>query len=94
MSLIYFEDMIYYYYTPTLEDTMIEVGDMLLYVSDYADCENDIGWVVHTEIHHRNGGLANLIVIKWLVEDSIDSIWQHSLDAHSEFTLVKGGQHG
>ena len=74
---------------------MIEIGDMILYTSDYATCENDVGWVVHTEKHSMNcGELANLIYIKWLLEDSVDSMWQHSLDAHSEFTLVKGGQHG
>ena len=72
---------------------MIEVGDMILYNDTKVDYNNDIGWVVHTETHHRNGGLANLIVIKWLVEDNTDSMWQHSLEVHSEFTLVKGGQH-
>ena len=50
-------------------------------------------WRTH-ENHHRSDGLANLIVIKWLLEDSVDNMWQHSLEAHSEFTLVKGGQHG
>ena len=74
---------------------MIEVGDMILYASEYATCENDVGWVVHTETHHSQiTGTRNLIVIKWLVEDSVDSMWQHSLEVHSEFTLVKGGQHG
>ena len=72
----------------------VEVGDMILYKDSNRQCNNDIGWVVHTEKHLRSGGLANLIVIKWLVEDSIDNMWQHSLDAHSEFTLVQGGQHG
>ncbi len=43
MSLIYFEDMIHYYYTPTLEDIMkLEVGDMILWAED-ADHETDIG---------------------------------------------------
>ena len=73
---------------------MIEVGDMILYEDTKVDHNRDIGWVIHTETHHRNGGLANLIVIKWLLEGFVDSMWQHSLDAHSEFTLVKGGQHG
>ena len=73
---------------------MIEIGDMILYTSDYATCENDVGWVVHTEKHERGDGLANLIYIKWLLEDSVDSMWQHSLEVHSEFTLVKGGRHG
>ena len=73
---------------------MIEVGDMILYEDSNRQCNNDVGWVVHTENHHRSDGLANLIVIKWLLEDSVDNMWQHSLEAHSEFTLVKGGQHG
>ena len=76
---------------------MIEVGDMILYEDTkgiFGLDATDIGWVVHTETHHRSDGLVNLIVIKWLVEDSVDSMWQHMLDAHSEFTLVKGGQHG
>ena len=73
---------------------MIEVGDMILYTDTKVDYNNDIGWVVHTEKHLTSGGVANLIVIKWLVEDSVDNMWQHSLEAHSEFTLVKGGQHG
>tara|TARA_E500000305_G_C3955006_1_gene204101 strand:+ start:365 stop:589 length:225 start_codon:yes stop_codon:yes gene_type:complete len=74
---------------------MIEVGDMILYVSySIGDCENDIGWVVHTEKHQRSDGLTNLIYIKWLLEDSVDSVWQHNIDVHKEFVLVKGGQHG
>jgi hypothetical protein len=72
---------------------MIEVGDMILYEDTCVDYSVDIGWVVHTEKHKRSDGLANLIYIKWLVEDSTDSMWQHCLDIHSEFTLVKGGQH-
>ncbi len=74
---------------------MIEVGDMILYKDSNRQCNNDIGWVVHTEKHQSNDGFwSNLIVIKWLLEDSVDNMWQHSLEAHSEFTLVKGGQHG
>jgi hypothetical protein len=73
---------------------MIEVGDMILYEDNNRKCNNDVGWVVHTETHHKSDGLANLIVIKWLLEDSVDSVWQHNIDVHSEFTLVKGGQHG
>ena len=73
---------------------MIEVGDMILYAaSEYATCENDIGWVIHTEKHQSHDRLRNLIIIKWLLEDSVDNMWQHSLDAHSEFTLVKGVQY-
>ena len=72
----------------------VEVGDMILYEDTKVDYNTDIGWVVHTEKHLRSDGLANLIVIKWLVEGSIDNMWQHSLEIHSEFTLVKGGQHG
>tara|TARA_R100001082_G_scaffold95913_2_gene63296 strand:- start:87 stop:371 length:285 start_codon:yes stop_codon:yes gene_type:complete len=94
MSLIYFEDMIHYYHTPTLEDIMIEVGDMILYIDSDGILDSDIGWVVHTENHHREDGLANLIYITWLMEGSVDSVWQHCLDIHSEFILVKGGQHG
>ena len=74
---------------------MIEVGDMILYSNEYATCENDVGWVVHTETHRSQiTGTRNLIVIKWLLEDSVDNMWEDSLEAHSEFTLVKGGQHG
>jgi hypothetical protein len=92
MSLIYFEDMIHYYHTPTLEDIMIEVGDMIHWEHDNGD--TDIGWVVHTEKHQRLDGLTNLIYIKWLGEDSVDYVWQHAIGAHKEFILVKGGQHG
>ena len=73
---------------------MIEVGDMILYEDTKVDHNNDIGWVIHTEKHQSHDGLRNLIIIKWLLEDSVDNMWQHSLDAHSEFTLVKGGQYG
>ena len=79
---------------------MIEVGDMILYEDTdgafeaYCDMTTDIGWVVHTEKHERKDGLANLIYIKWLIEGSVDGMWQHCLEIHSEFTLVKGGQHG
>ena len=75
---------------------MIEVGDMILYVHWNEDnlTDDDIGWVVHTEKHKRNDGLANLIYIKWLGEDSVDYVWQHAIDAYNEFVLVKGGQHG
>jgi len=74
---------------------MIEVGDMIIYGAlSQGDCENDIGWVVHTEKHHREDGLTNLIYIKWLLEKSVDSVWQHALEAYDEFTLVEGGQYG
>ena len=75
---------------------MVEVGDMILYKDTKVDYNTDIGWVVHTEKHQSDDGLfwSNLIVIKWLLEDSVDNMWQHSLEAHSEFTLVKGGQNG
>ena len=73
---------------------MIEVGDMILYASEYATCENDIGWVVHTETHRCHGGLRNLIIIKWLLEDGADNMWEDSLKMHKEFVIVKGGQHG
>ena len=48
---------------------MIEVGDMILYEDTkgiFGLDATDIGWVVHTETHHRSDGLVNLIVIKWL----------------------------
>ena len=73
---------------------MIEVGDMILYEDTKIDYSTDIGWVVHTEKHKRADCFANLIVIKWLIEDSTDSMWQHCLEIHSEFTLVKGVHHG
>ena len=73
---------------------MIEVGDMILYASEYATCENDVGWVVHTETHHYHGGLRNLIIIRWLLEGSADNMWEDSLKIHKEFIIVKGGQHG
>ena len=73
---------------------MIEVGDMILYADTKVDYNTDIGWVVHTETHQSHGGLRNLIIIKWLLEDSVDNMWQDSLEVHSEFTLVKGGRHG
>lgn len=73
---------------------MIEVGDMILYASDYATCENDVGWVVHTETHRCNGGLRNLIIIRWLLEGSADNMWEDSLKMHKEFVIVKGGQNG
>ncbi len=73
---------------------MIEVGDMILYEDTYVEYSADIGWVVHTETHQRSDGLRNLIVIRWLLEGSTDSMWQQAIDAHKEFTLVKGGQHG
>ena len=73
---------------------MIEVGDMIVYASEYATCENDIGWVVHTEKHHKNGGFAYLIYIKWLSEDDDDAMWDHDLYGSTEtFKIVKGGQH-
>ena len=72
---------------------MIEVGDMILYTDTKVDCNKDIGWVVHTERHHFDGGLANLIVIKWLVDDTVDSVWERYVEEHKEFTLVKGGQY-
>ena len=93
MSLIYFEDIIHYYHTPTLEDTMIEVGDMIQYDSTYG-CQDDIGWVVHTEKHHKNGGFAYLIYIRWLLEDDDDAMWDHDLyGSDGTFKIVKGGQH-
>ena len=74
---------------------MIEVGDMILYSNEYATCENDVGWVVHTETHRSQiTGTRNLIVIKWLLEDSVDNMWEDSLKMHKEFVLVKGGQNG
>ena len=72
---------------------MIEVGDMILYTDNNDVCDNDIGWVVHTEKHLREDGSANLIYIKWLLEDSTDLVWQHNIDVHKEFTIIKGGQH-
>ena len=73
---------------------MIEVGDMILYEDTKVDYSTDIGWVVHTEKHHREDGLANLIYVQWLVEDGVDSMWQHCLEIHSEFTIIKGEQNG
>ena len=96
MSLIYFEDMIHYYHTPTLEDTMIEVGDMILYQHRQGNHseDNDIGWVTHTEAHHKNGGFAYLIYIKWLSNGDDDAMWDHDLyGSDGTFKIVKGGQH-
>ena len=94
MSLIYFEDMIHYYHTPTLEDIMIEVGDMIQYnhCSEYNN-ETDIGWVVYVEKHRREEGTARLIYVQWLLEDSVDSVWEHHFEGYDQFTIVKGGQH-
>ena len=78
---------------------MIQVGDMFLYIDDEDEAAFDVGWVVHTEKHSQDEGLANLIYIKWLfqpanTDSGVDHVWQHHLEAYNEFTLVKGGQHG
>ena len=74
---------------------MIEVGDMIHYNhwSEYKD-ENDIGWVVYIEKHSREDGTARLIYVQWLLEDSVDSVWEHHFEGYDQFTIVKGGQHG
>ena len=95
MSLIYFEDVIHYYYTPALEDNMLEVGDMILYKDSNRKHSNDVGWIVYAEKHRRyNGDYARMIHIKWLSEDDVDHIWEEDIGQYKEFTLVKGGQNG
>tara|TARA_Y100000114_G_C11694140_1_gene295113 strand:+ start:59 stop:283 length:225 start_codon:yes stop_codon:yes gene_type:complete len=72
---------------------MIEVGDMILYIDTKVDYNTDIGWVVHTEKHTRINGYVRRIYIKWLFEESEDSMWEDSIEEYKEFILVKGGQH-
>jgi hypothetical protein len=75
----------------------IEVGDMILYEHWEAKHPeaDDIGWVTHTEAHHRNGGFVYLIYIKWLSEPDVDTMWDHDLyGSDGTFKIVKGGQYG
>jgi len=76
-------------------EDMLELGDMIHW---HHPDENDIGWVVHIENRAmQDTGMPDewetLIYIKWLFEDSIDHIWEHTILEHDYMTITKGGQH-
>ena len=75
----------------------LEVGDMILWVSDFARSSADLsdtGWVVHVEKRHRKAGgdaLQELVVVHWLSNNSVEEHWTEWL-LNDNCTIIKGGQ--
>ncbi len=83
-------------YPPTLEDIMIEVGDIIHWGNDKGD--NDIGLVVYVENRVVADGLKQsefqtVVYVRWANGEAVDEIWDQHVLEHPYMTLIKGGQY-
>ena len=75
----------------------VELGDMIHWCGVGGTGDTDIGWVVHIENRAmQDTGMPDewetLIYIKWLFQQGVDHIWEHTILEHDYMTITKGGQ--
>ena len=76
--------------------TNLEVGDMILWVSDLVGSSTDLpdtGWVVHVEKRNRNNtgdALKEHVVVYWLSSNSAEEHWADYL-LNENCKIIKGG---
>ena len=76
--------------------TNLEVGDMILWVSDVVGSSTDLpdtGWVLHVEKRLRyDQEIREHVVVHWLSSNSAEEHWTEWL-LNENCKIIKGGHH-